>query len=389
MASGRPGVDLEFAALAIVGGPKTCSVQAAWPPADPEVRQALDEAFRDGSWGSYHGRYCQRLTDALAERFESRFVTLCCSGTFAVELALRSLGIQAGDEVILAGYDFPGNFRAIEAIGARPVLVDLDPDNWILDVRLIDEAVGPETKAIVASHLHGGLVPMSDLMATARARGLSVVEDACQAHGAIVQGRPAGTWGDVGVLSFGGSKLLTAGRGGAMLTNREDCHQRARLFSDRGNQTFPLSELQAAVLLPQLAKLDERNCLRAANVSRLLRQLADVPCLQPLMNRPDAGQPAYYKLGMRYDPAAGIASREDFLAAVQAEGVPLDGGFRGFALRSSRRCRVPRELVQSRLAAERMMVLHHPALLEPPETMDSIALAIRKVAWHLAKCSSS
>src|SRR5690606_8468971 len=133
-------------------------------------------------------------------------------------LALRGLKIGPGDEVLLAGYDFAGNFRAIEAVGARPALIDINPATWCLDVDLLESAIGPETRAVIASHLHGGLVPMRRLMQLASARGIAVVEDACQAPGAIIDGRRAGTWGDAGVLSFGGSKLLTAGRGGAVLT---------------------------------------------------------------------------------------------------------------------------------------------------------------------------
>src|SRR5215831_17047378 len=110
---------------------------------------------------------------------------------------------------------------------------------------------------------------MREVMEACSARGVAVVEDAAQCPGASVQGRPAGAWGDVGVLSFGGSKLLSAGRGGALLTRHADVHQRARLFLHRGNLVCPLSELQAAVLLPQLAKLDERNGQRAASVGRL------------------------------------------------------------------------------------------------------------------------
>src|SRR5207253_11269997 len=121
-------------------------------------------------------------------------------------------------------------------------------------------AVGRKTKAILASHLHGGLVPMRELMDVAAAHGLSIVEDAAQATGALVQGRRAGTWGDAGVLSFGGSKLLSAGRGGVVLTRRADVYQRAKLWLQRGVQAWAaLSELQAAVLLPQLGRLDEHN----------------------------------------------------------------------------------------------------------------------------------
>ena len=175
----------------------------------------IEDAWADGSWGRYHGPHCGKLERELARLHEVDFVTLVCSGTFAVELALRGLGIARGDEVILAGYDFPGNFRAIEAIGARVALVDVEPDGWLLDLDQLPAAVGEHTRAIVVSHLHGGMADMPRLMDFAARHSLAVVEDACQSPGAIVSGRVAGSWGDVGVLSFGGSKLLTAGRGGA------------------------------------------------------------------------------------------------------------------------------------------------------------------------------
>jgi dTDP-4-amino-4,6-dideoxygalactose transaminase len=145
-----------------------------------------------------------------------RHAWLGSSGTIAVELALRGLKVAAGDEVILAAYDFPGNFRAIEAIGARPMLVDLAPGTWTLDVDHVEAAISPVTKAIVVSHLHGSLADMQRLCELANERGLTIVEDACQVPGASISGRPTGSWGDCGILSFGGSKLLTAGRGGAI-----------------------------------------------------------------------------------------------------------------------------------------------------------------------------
>src|SRR5205807_3424138 len=153
------------------------------------------------------------------------------------------------------------------------------------DPARLHAAVSPATRAVIVSHLHGGLVPMPAVLEVAAAHRLAVIEDAAQCPGAVVQGRKAGTGGDVGVWSFGGSKLLTAGRGGALLTRRRDLHQRARLWLHRGNHVCPLSELQAAVLLPQLAKLDARNAYRAANVARLLGVLDENPGLRPFSNR--------------------------------------------------------------------------------------------------------
>src|SRR5206468_10643524 len=138
----------------------------------------------------------------------------------------------------------------------------------------LEAAIGPQTKAVIGSHLHGGIVPMREVMAIARRHGIGVVEDAAQAPGAVVQGQPAGTWGDVGTLSFGGSKLLTAGRGGALLFRDAQLFQRAKLWLHRGLQQWaPLSELQAAALRPQLRKLREATARRRENVRYLLRRL--------------------------------------------------------------------------------------------------------------------
>ena len=370
--------------LAIRGGPPACPQgPPPWPPRDPAVEAALRQVYADGDWGRYHGAQCASLAGELAEFHVTEHVTLCCSGTIAVELALRGLGVGPGDEVMLAAYDFPGNFRAIEAAGARPVLVDVDPRDWNLDAAGLSAALQSNCKALIVSHLHGGVVPMRELMEFAAAHGLAVVEDACQAAGGMVEGRRAGVWGHAGVLSFGGSKLLTAGRGGAVLTADAAIHQRIKVYSDRGNQAFPLSELQAAVLRPQLQQLPQRNARRLAAVDRLVAALSGAPQVVPLPCRAPDSQPAYYKLGLQYHGAEDGPTREEFLAAVQAEGVALDAGFRGFAGRGPRRCRKAGDLQHARAAAERMMVLHHPVLLESDETIDQVAAAITKVARGL------
>jgi dTDP-4-amino-4,6-dideoxygalactose transaminase len=374
--------------LAIHGGPRALAGELpVWPPADEGVRAALESALADGSWGRYQAAHSERLADQLARRHAVEFVSLCCSGTLAVELALRGLKIGAGDEVILAGYDFPGNFRAIEATGARPVLVDVEPDGWLLDLEQLSGAIADNTRAVILSHLHSGLVDMPRAMELARKYKLAVVEDACQATGASVGGRAAGAWGDVGVLSFGGSKLLAAGRGGAMMTRDAEIHQRAKIYCQRGNHAYPLSELQAAVLLPQLEKLDKRNQARQRAVERLLSATSDLPGLKPSSgNRAPAAVPSYYKLAWHYEPRElGGHSIEAFVAAAQAEGLPLDTGFRGFARRGQRRCRKVGGLEHSRRAAEATIILHHPILLAPDEKIDELARGMAKVAWAFAR----
>lgn len=336
-----------------------------WPPADPEIEAALRAAFRDGSWGQYDGPNSQRLTTLLATQFQAAFVHLCCSGTIGVELALRGCGVVAGDEVILAGYDFPGNFRAIEALGARPVLVDIDPDRWSLNIGQLEAAASDRVTAVLVSHLHGASSPMPLMMETARARGWKVVEDACQQPGAQVAGRPAGAWGDAAVLSFGGSKLLTAGRGGAVLTSDPTISQRIKVFSERGNRAFPLSELQAAVLAPQLDRLEQRNHDRAAAIGAVREITAGVPAevLRPIrVDRLEYA--AFYKHAWSFVPAEKSAvAREQLLAILANAGAPYGAGFRGFANRSSKRCRQVGELEWSRRFSQSTVLLHHAVLL--------------------------
>ena len=229
------------------------------------------------------------MTDRTAGRSPSDWPKcMVCSRRGAVRPAPSpwnwrcGLRVSDGDEVILAGYDFPGNFRAVEAVGAVPVLVDIQRRTWCLDAAQLELAWSPRVRAILVSHLHGGLAAMPEIRAWADLRAVAVVEDACQVPGARIDGRLAGTWGDVGVLSFGGSKLLSAGRGGALLTDRSDVVQRIKIYSERGNQAYPLSELQAAVLLPQLESLAERNQQRLENAMRLLELCRGFPDLEPV-----------------------------------------------------------------------------------------------------------
>jgi dTDP-4-amino-4,6-dideoxygalactose transaminase len=374
---------------ALLGGPPVRPQGPPdWPPPDDGVLQALGAAYRDGSWGQYAGGRGERLERRLAREHGVEFALACGSGTFAVELALRALKVGPGDEVVLAAYDYPGNFLSVHAVGATPVLVDVAPHNWNLAVDRLAAALTPATRAVVVSHLHGGLVPMRRVSEIGRAAGVGVVEDAAQAVGAAVEGRAAGAWGDVGVLSFGGSKLLTAGRGGAILTRRADVHQRARVALHRGNVVCPLSELQAAVLEPQLDRLPERHRHRLHNVRLLTERLKNVAGVRPLENDVE-GEPAFYKLGFQFDAAGFGLSRDRFVAALRAEGVALDEGFRALHMgRSPSRFRSAGSLAEAERAHAGIVVLHHPVLLGSAEDVEQVAVAVEKVRAHAAELAA-
>lgn len=333
-------------------------------------------ALRDGSWGRYDGPYCASLAQSLAERFSQPYVTPCSSGTIAVELALRGLGVEPGQEVILGGYDFPGNFRAIEAIGAIPVLIDMSPDAFTLDIGQVENALSSNTAAVIVSHLHGTLAPMRRWAEFCKERGIALLEDACQSPGAAWEdGAVVGSVGDAAVLSFGGSKLLSAGRGGAVLTRDPRVHQRIKVFQDRGNLAFPLSELQAAALLPQLETLPTYHERRLAAAKLLRERLAARPDLGLLAfqgsteGRAVDDSPAYYKFPL----AIPADARDAVCQAAEAIGIPLFPGFRGFATRSSRRCRIPAPLPNAQRMAAETALLHHSALLLDRTTIERLA----------------
>lgn len=369
---------------AILGGtPAASDAPPNWPPRLESVQRALESVFESGDWGRYHGPHCKRLGELLAAYHHVDHVQLCSSGTVGIELALRGAKVGEGDEVILAAYDFKANMQDVLAIGAVPVLVDLDPQTWQLDVRHLDAAITDKTKAIVASHLHGGLVDMPAVMSIAEARNVTVIEDACQNPGAIIAGKTAGTSGHVGVLSFGGSKLLTAGRGGAILTSRSDIAQRIRIFTMRGNETFPLSELQAAVLIPQLEVLDANNRLRADNARALCNRICKSQLLKPLaVFGADDWVPSFYKFGAQLNPAIGLG-RTQFAKAMRAEGIAFDPGFDALhRTHSQRRFRAVGDLAIADLAHRGSVVLHHPILLSDLAAIEQCVTAIEKIEAH-------
>ncbi len=358
-----------------------------WPLVDPAIEAALLQSIRDRTWGKYESGHVAALIERLRHWTGSPHVLTCASGTLAVEIALRALRIDSG-EVVLAAYDYPGNFLSVHAVGAVPILADVNSSDWNLSLEALAASLGEQTRAVIVSHLHGGLVPMREVMEVCSPRGIAVIEDAAQAPGAVVQGRLAGTWGDVGILSFGGSKLLAAGRGGAILSRRADVIQRAKLLLSRGNNLLsPLSELQALVLLPQLDQLDPRNQRRLANVTRLGELLRDVPGLTPFTSSVE-GVPAFYKLGFQFDETAFGLSRSRFVAALRAEGVAFDEGFRALHLgRAKNRWSARTPLLEAERAHRDCVILHHPILLGDDNDLQRLARAVHRVQAYADQLS--
>lgn len=370
---------------AILGGTPVRSSAPEWPPRAGWVSDTFAALAASGDWGVYHGPNCPALTDSLRELHQVGHVQLTCSGSMAVELALRILKLPTGSEVILSAYDYKPNFTTILHLGLRPVLVDIQRDSAQMDTQHLAAAKTPQTGAILASHLQGSVVDMVALRQSADSHGIPVIEDASQMLGGTVQGRLAGTWGDVGVLSFGGSKQITSGRGGAVLTSRDDLAQRLKLETQRGNDIYPLSELQAAMLLPQIQQLPERRRLRQQSVEAIKTQCTNESGLTPFQTLHPDSEPDYYKLGFWYESAAWSGlPRSAFCKAMQAEGVPLDVGFRGLHLTHAQsRFRAAGDLMNATAADASIVALHHPFLAEP-RAAEEFAVALSRIREHAA-----
>jgi dTDP-3-amino-3,4,6-trideoxy-alpha-D-glucose transaminase len=218
---------------------------------------------------------------AEVEAFEEEFAAYCgtrhavglSSGTEALVLALRALGVRGGDEVVVPANSFIATAEAVTLVGATPRFVDVDPATALVTAELIEPAIGPRTRCLIPVHLYGRTVDLDPILELARRAGVAVVEDACQAHGAWLDGRRAGSIADAGCFSFYPAKNLGAwGDGGALVTNDERIADRVRLLRSHGERpryyhrvpgtTARLDALQAAVLRVKLRRLDAANAGR-------------------------------------------------------------------------------------------------------------------------------
>jgi dTDP-4-amino-4,6-dideoxygalactose transaminase len=243
------------------------------------------------------------------DAFEREFASYCgcahtigiSNGTDAIELALRALGVGSGDEVITQPNSFIATAEAISAVGATSIFVDVDPETATLDPNLLEAAITPRTKAVIPVHLYGRPADMDAILAIARPRGIWVIEDACQAHGAQIGSRRAGSLGDLACFSFYYSKNLGAyGEAGAVTTNDAALGERVRLFRDHGSRVryhhevvgrnARMDEIQAAILRIKLRHLDEWNKARRAHAARLSAALTGTSLALPRGDQPDTFQ---------------------------------------------------------------------------------------------------
>ncbi len=232
---------------------------------EDELADVVQRIVRSGNY--ILGPYNEAFQNSFSAYCGAAHAVAVSSGTAALHLALLAAGISPGDEVITVPMTFVATVAAIQYVGAVAKLVDIDPDTWTMDCRLLELAITPRSKAVVPVHLHGRLADMQSIAAIARAHNLVVIEDAAQAHGAERDGRRAGTFGDLGCFSFYPAKNLGAcGEGGAVVTDNAEYAERVRLMRHWGQKdrylhllkgfNYRMDEIQAAVLSIKLRYVD-------------------------------------------------------------------------------------------------------------------------------------
>ncbi|MEU8223517.1 DegT/DnrJ/EryC1/StrS family aminotransferase [Kribbella sp. NPDC048915] len=264
-----------------------------WPEFGDDEEKELLEVLHSGKWGSTSGDVVATFAQEFAEYQQAAHAVCLANGTLALAVALRAAGVGIGDEVIVPPYTFIATASAALFVGAVPVFADVDPDTHLLDPAATEAAVTPRTKAVIVVHLAGRPADMDAFTALGARHGLTVIEDAAQAHGAAYNGRPVGAIGDLGTFSFQSSKNITAGEGGAVLTDSAELAGAVYSLVNVGRvpgggwyqhesvgYNLRLTEFQAAILRAQLRRHPQQQEVRERNAQLLTSLLSGVDGLQ-------------------------------------------------------------------------------------------------------------
>lgn len=408
---------------AVLGGTPVRRVPfPSWPIADAHEEDALVRVIRSGRWN--RGDQVAAFESAYAALTGAKHCLATANGTSALITSLAALGIGPGDEVIVPPYTFVATINAVLMMHALPVFADTDTDTFQIDAHQIERAITGRTKLILPVHLGGSAADLDAILEIGRRRGVTVVEDACQAHLAEWRGRKVGTYGKAGCFSFQASKNLNSGEGGAILTDDDALVETCYRFhnNSRGRQNtgddfsyrdtganLRLTEFQAALLTAQMTRLQDQARSREANAARLTGLLQQIPGITPARLHQGCTRSAYHLYMFRYDSTrfAGLP-RAAFIKALAAEGVPAQAGYSplnqqpfleaafskpGFrSIYSQARMDHWREQnhcpANDRLCAEAVWIVQ-TMLLGPRQDMDDIAEAVKKIQASAAQLVKS
>jgi perosamine synthetase len=283
------------------------------PLLDGNEKRYLAECI-DSGWISSEGPFVRKFEQAFAQSVDRAHGVAVCNGTAALEVAVRALGLGPGDEVVLPAFTIISCAAAVIRAGATPVLAESDPLTWNMDVTGLTALLTPRTRAVMAVHTYGLPTEMDGLLRIARKHGLTVIEDAAEAHGLTYRGIPCGSFGEISCFSFYSNKLLTTGEGGMVLCNDEALAERARGLRNLCFQphrrfvheelgcNYRMTNLQAAVGLAQFERREEFLARKRAVGARYQELLAGIPGVRLPPARTDAAENAYWVFGLVLEP---------------------------------------------------------------------------------------
>ena len=308
-----------------------------------EEAAALDDVLTSTKWGGqpFPGKHSVAFAKKFAEVHTAKYAQCVNTGTVAIQAALKAIGIRPGDEVLVPAYTWEGTVGPVLLVNAVPVFVDVDPETYCLDAKLIEKAITPKTKAILPVHLGMRFADMDEILRVAAKHNLKVVEDCAHAHGGMWKGKGAGSMGDLGAFSFQSSKLITCGEGGAVISNNLEYMEKVQSYINAGRASvtdqfhhriigfnYRLGEFQAAVLGPQLERLPEQAKLREKNMAHFESRMNGTTGIGLLKPDPRITRLAPYGYVLKYfTEKLKDIPRAAFVAGLQLEGVPCDGLF--------------------------------------------------------------
>jgi perosamine synthetase len=400
---------------ALLGGtPVRTKRWPTWPVTNQVEEQEILGALRSGRWGRGTGKLVERFEEAYATLTGTKHCLAVANGTSALITSLNALGIGAGDEVIVPPYTFIATINSVLLQHALPVFVDTDRETFQIDASKVEAAITPETRALLPVHMGGASFDLGKMLEVSRRRNIPLIEDAAQAHLGEWRNRKVGSYGLAGCFSFQASKNLNSGEGGAIISSDEAFIEKCFTFHNNGRSrkvmtasftyqstgaNLRLTEFQAAILTAQMTRLEEQSRRREMNAAYLTSQLSGIAGMTPQKLYPGCTRNAWHLYMFRYQPEAFAGlTRERFIAAMRAEGIPVSSGYsplnrepflenvlnsRGFRrIYGEKRLAQWRErnqTPQNDQLCQEALWLTQTMLLDTREGMDQIVEAVRKV----------
>lgn len=382
-----------------------------WPSFTSAEADAVSKVLLSNKVNYWTGQECREFEKEFAAFSQTQYAVAVANGTVALDLALKALGIGTGDDVIVTSRTFLASASSIVTAGANPVFADVELDSQNISRRTIEAVLTPNTKAIICVHLAGWMCDMDPIMQLAEEKGIWVIEDCAQAHGAFYKGQSAGSIGHIGAWSFCQDKIMTTGgEGGMVTTNDENLWKKMWSYKDHGknfdsiyNKQHPpgfrwlhdsfgtnwrMMEMQAVIGRLQLQKMPEWTQVRNAHMRRVLASFENNPYFtvaMPPANYVHAAYKAYVQVNTAQLPEGW--SRDRIMAEINALGVPcfsgscsevyLEKAFDGTPWRPEQRLVNAKSLGDSSL-----MFLVHPTLSDSnmQKTVDSIQQVISQIS---------